>query len=131
MATAAATDSKPDQVVMSGYLTKQGIRLIQGLHTALHVLFSSRTYNLKGGSYKNWKKRHFVLKGTTLFYYKAKADANPKGEIDLKTGRGVRNKNHCSANLEWPQDAKPAVSFGLATKSRTYYMYGSDKVEVR
>lgn len=71
-----------------------------------------------------------MLKGTTLCYYKAKDEATPKGQIDLTSGRGVRNKKHCSG-LEWPKEAKAALSFGVATESRTYYLYGTDKEDVR
>ena len=69
------------------------------------------------------------MSGSTLSYYKAQNDAKPKGEIDLKTGRGVRTKNNCNG-LEWPSAAKTSLSFGVATKSRTYYMYGTDKEDV-
>ena len=70
------------------------------------------------------------MKGTTLFYYKTEDESTPKGHIDLTTGRGVRSKKHCSG-LEWPKDAKAAVSFGVATETRTYYLYGTSKEDVR
>ena len=82
----------------------------------------------KGGAYRNWKKRYFVLKGSTLSYYNAPNEQQAKGEIDLKTGRGVRPKSKCT--LEWPSAAKANLCFGVATDSRTYYIYGTDKADV-
>ena len=130
MASAATASSSSDTaVIMSGYLTKQGQYWIYWASCS-NVSLPSLCW-FAGGSYRNWKKRYFSLKGTNLSYYKTKDDASPKGEIDLKTGRGVRNKKHCSSELDWPQEAKAALSFGLATKSRTYYLYGSDKAEIQ
>ena len=71
-----------------------------------------------------------MLSGTTLSYYKAQNDAVPKGEIDLKTGRGVRPKAHCNG-LEWPSAAKASLSFGVSTEARTYYLYGTNKEDVK
>ncbi|KAL5481861.1 hypothetical protein EMCRGX_G022121 [Ephydatia muelleri] len=82
----------------------------------------------QGGAYRNWKKRYFVLKGSTLSYYNAPNEQQAKGEIDLKTGRGVRPKSKCT--LEWPSAAKANLCFGVATDSRTYYIYGTDKADV-
>lgn len=84
---------------------------------------------MAGGSYRNWKKRYFVLKESSLQYYQNEGDATPKGSIDLTKGLGVRDRNCCQ--LEWPNEAKPGISFGVATESRTYYMYGSEKAAVR
>lgn len=52
-----------------------------------------------------------------------------RGTIDLTAGRGVRKRQHCS--LEWPKEAKNGLSFGLSTERRTYYLYGTDKEEIR
>lgn len=82
-----------------------------------------------GGSYRNWKKRYFILSDASLKYYTKEGDNTPKKVIDLKQGRGVRNRKQCE--LEWPKDAKPGLSFGLATESRTYYLYGDDKAAVK
>ena len=83
-----------------------------------------------GGQYRNWKKRYFVLKGTTLTYSVKEDDAEPKGVIDLTKGRGVRAKNQ-TQGLEWPDEAKNSVAFGLAIEGRTYYLFGTDVQEVK
>ena len=82
-----------------------------------------------GGSYRNWKKRYFALKGNSLLYYVNEGDQVPKGTIDLTTARGVRRRGHCQ--LEWPSEAKPGLAFGLATEARTFYFYGMEKAAVR
>lgn len=83
-----------------------------------------------GGQYRSWKKRHFVLKNTSLSYYVKEGDEQPKGVIDLSKGRGVRAKNQTSG-LEWPDEAKKNLAFGLAVEGRTYYFYGSSADEVK
>lgn len=125
-----------NEVIKQGYLFKQGkIRVwcsrrahawnrIMNLYIEYCIL---SVIPKKGGSYRSWKKRHFVLKGSTLSYYNA-PNERPKGEIDLKTGRGVRPKSKCT--LEWPSAAKANLCFGVATDSRTYYVYGTDKTDV-
>ena len=80
--------------------------------------------------YRNWKKRYFVLSGTTLTYYAQEGDTENKGVVDLTTGRGLRTKDNCALE-DWPKEAKPSLTFGVATESRTYYFYGSDKTEVK
>ena len=87
-------------------------------------------YFYAGGSYRSWKKRYFVLKDSSLQYYRNEADASPKGSIDLTGGRGVREKIHCQLE-RWPNEAKSGFSFGVATETRTYYIYGDDKAAVR
>lgn len=71
-----------------------------------------------------------MLKDSSLEYYRNEADTSPKGSIDLTVGRGVREKIHCQLE-RWPNEAKPELSFGVATESRTYYIYGNDKAAVR
>ena len=85
---------------------------------------------IAGGQYRNWKKRHFILKDTALSYYAKEGDETPKGLIDLTKGRGVRTKNQTDG-LEWPDEAKHSLAFGLAVEGRTYYFYGADKEEVK
>lgn len=82
-----------------------------------------------GGSYRSWKKRYFILSDASLKYYTKEGDNTPKKVIDLKQGRGIRNRKQCE--LEWPKDAKPGLSFGLATENRTFYLYGEDKDAVK
>ncbi|XP_019858958.1 PREDICTED: uncharacterized protein LOC109587164 [Amphimedon queenslandica] len=97
---------KNEDIIMSGFLTKEG------------------------GVYRTWKKRHFVLEGTSLRYYKKEGDTDPKGTVDLTEGRGVRTKDETSG-VEWPDAAKKGLAFGLAVTGRTYYFYGSDPKEVK
>ena len=82
-----------------------------------------------GGAYRSWNKRYFVLKGSRLIYYKEKDDPQPKDEIDLTTGRGVREQCYCH-NIEWPWHTKYNLTFGVATEARTYYLIGEDKTDV-
>ena len=82
-----------------------------------------------GGSYRSWKKRYFVLSDVELKYFTKEGENTPKKVIDLKRGRGIRDRDQC--DLEWPKEAKPGLSFGLATETRTYYLYGNDKAIVK
>ena len=56
-------------------------------------------------------------------------DASAKGIISLAEARGVRVRQHCT--VEWHKDAKSGLSFGLSTEGRTYYLYGTDREEIR
>ncbi len=87
--------------------------------------------SLIGGGYRNWKKRYFVLRDSTLCYYVKEGEESPKGTIQLSTGRGVRTKMQCKSVEQWPKEAKNGVTFGLAVESRTYYLYGSDAATVK
>ena len=102
-------------------------RLRCTLTCAIIITLPSRA--TAGGSYRNWKKRYFILSDASLKYYTKEGDNTPKKVIDLKQGRGIRNRKQCE--LEWPKDAKPGLSFGLATDTRTYYLYGDDKAAVK
>lgn len=82
-----------------------------------------------GGSYRNWKKRYFVLYETFLSYYARKGDSAPKGNIDLTLGRGVRTRDQC--DTEWPKAAKPGLAFGLAIEDRTFYLHGDKEATVK
>jgi hypothetical protein len=93
-------------------------------------LLSTSAYN-PGGSYRNWKKRYFILRKSTLSYYAVEGDKNPKGVIDLTNGRGVRSKDQCHLDVKaWPSAASEELAFGLAVKDRTYYIYGCDHAAV-
>lgn len=92
-------------------------------YTCIHCL------SYAGGSYKNWKKRYFILRESTLQYYKKEGEPAPKGVVDLSTGRGVRSMKQC--DLDWPDCARPGQSFGLAVEHRTYYLYGNDQAAIK
>ena len=53
----------------------------------------------QGGSIKTWKRRWFVLKGSTLYYFKTKQDTEETGRIDLGADSTVadepKKKKHC------------------------------------
>ena len=80
---------------------------------------------ISGGNRRSWKKRYFVLKDSTIKYYqsyeKSIEGKKPCGTINLKEGKGVREKDQCAC--QWPSQAYVGYCFGLATKSRTYYFY--------
>ena len=84
-----------------------------------------------GGSYRNWKKRYFVLEDSLLSYYTKEGEQAPKGTIDLSTGRGVRTKEQCKSVEQWPKEATDHTTFGLATDKRTYFIYGTDKAVIK
>eukprot|EP01125_Pyxidicula_operculata_P012216 TRINITY_DN3_c1_g1_i1.p1 TRINITY_DN3_c1_g1~~TRINITY_DN3_c1_g1_i1.p1 ORF type:complete len:454 (-),score=121.73 TRINITY_DN3_c1_g1_i1:418-1779(-) len=44
----------------------------------------------QGGSWKSWKRRWFILKGTSLYYFKTKTDDNVTGIIELTNQSFVR-----------------------------------------
>ena len=130
MATATDVQTTDGQisegnVVMSGILTKQGKKELKS-----DWMMSILWLYLTGGSYRNWKTRHFVLTETTLRYYKTQDDPKDKGSIDLTTGRGVRTMKH-TQGIEWPDDVKANYAFAIATEKRTYYMYGTSSKEVQ
>lgn len=84
-----------------------------------------------GGSYRNWNRRYFVLRRSTLSYYVSEGDKSPKGVIDLTKGRGVRPRDHCQLDEgDWPRAARRQLAFGLAVDNRTFHMYGYDQAAV-
>jgi len=84
----------------SGYLTKQG------------------------GSYKSWKTRFCVLKGTYLYYFKDPSDKEPKGRVKL-AGQMIR--------LLTPREAQSIVEkenvIQIYTSERTWYLYAEHEQE--
>ena len=123
MATPAEIETTTE--IKSGYLVKQGACFT---NCYICTIVQQVQIYFAGGKYRNWKKRYFVLSGTTVQYYVNKGDAVAKGQIDLSAGRGVRKRHQCS--LEWPKDAKNGLCFGLSTEGRTYYLYGTDKSDI-
>lgn len=73
----------------------------------------------QGGKYKNWKKRWFILKGDTIYYFKTVKDNEQTGEIKLD-GR-------CSATMDPPKKGK--FYFSIKTPTRTYFIF-SDKEDI-
>jgi len=69
----------------------------------------------QGGSWKNWKRRWFVLKGDCLYYFKTNKDTEETGIIELTRESVVRE-----------EPKKKRYAFSVATTpdaKRIYYMY--------
>jgi len=66
----------------------------------------------QGGKIKTWKKRWFVLKGDTLYYFKTQKDAEQTGEIKLLSTS--------SCNPEPGQSKKGKYRFSIGTPNRVY-----------
>lgn len=60
---------------------------------------------------------------STLTYYKDEG-GKKKGKVKLAVARGVRSPASCK--VEWPRDAREDLCFGIATESRTYYLYSTE-----
>jgi len=68
----------------------------------------------QGGSIKTWKRRWFVLKGSTLFYFKTKQDTEETGRIELGADSTVADEPKKKKNCF-------SVTPSLDAK-RTFYM---------
>jgi len=73
----------------------------------------------QGGSYKSWKKRWFVLKGTQLFYFKSKKDTELTGVIELTRESFVKR-----------EDKKKKFCFAVGTTKRVFFMYPDTQSEM-
>mmetsp|Transcript_3897 Transcript_3897/g.5841 ORF Transcript_3897/g.5841 Transcript_3897/m.5841 type:complete len:500 (-) Transcript_3897:103-1602(-) len=73
----------------------------------------------QGGSIKTWKKRWFILKGDTLFYFKTQKAQDVTGSITLEptsTCQAVPAKSNAKKHF-----------FSVATTRRTFLMWASDE----
>lgn len=75
----------------------------------------------QGGSIRTWKKRYFILKGKTLYYYKTPKDLQFTGKIDLEPNSSVRDE----------QDKKRKGMFSISTTRRIFYMFPEKTEEFR
>jgi len=75
----------------------------------------------QGGSIRTWKKRYFILKGKTLYYYKTPKDLQFTGRIDLEPSSSVRDE----------QDKKRKGMFSISTTRRVFYMFPEKTDELR
>lgn len=74
----------------------------------------------QGGSIKTWKRRYFILKGRTLYYYKTPKDQTITGKIDLEPSSLVK---------EEPAKKKGQPNlFSITTAKRIFFMF-PDKPE--
>lgn len=71
----------------------------------------------QGGSIKTWKKRWFVLKGDTMYYFKTPRDTEQTGEIKLDSA--------CSCQPEKAKGKK--YYFSVTTPSRTFMMFAESE----
>lgn len=71
----------------------------------------------QGGSIKNWKKRWFVLKGDTLYYFKTQKDTEQTGQIKLE------KNSVCSPEQGMRTGKKSKFYFSLGTSSRTFFLF--------
>jgi len=74
----------------------------------------------QGGSIKTWKKRWFILKGNTLFYFKTRQDQDLTGSITLET----------ASECKIEKSGGKKFFFSVSTAKRTYVIWAS-KEDVR
>ncbi|KAG2382779.1 hypothetical protein C9374_004746 [Naegleria lovaniensis] len=72
----------------------------------------------QGGSYKSWKERFCVLKGTNLYYFADPNDSEPKGKVNLK-GQMIRHLTPQEAYTEIQKDNV----IKIYTSQRTWYFF--------
>jgi len=75
----------------------------------------------EGETYKNWKRRWFVLKGMQLSYFKKQADKKPIKSLDLA---------NCEVALCPEKENKSRGScFSVKTAKRTFYFSADNDVD--
>ena len=84
-----------------------------------------------GVSNPSFQRRYLVLQGTTLSWRKNDSVKKPKALIDLREGRGVREKNQTHSTVPWPAGVSTDLCFAVATEKRTYYFVGEEFNEVQ
>eukprot|EP01116_Phalansterium_solitarium_P016713 TRINITY_DN3948_c0_g1_i1.p2 TRINITY_DN3948_c0_g1~~TRINITY_DN3948_c0_g1_i1.p2 ORF type:complete len:488 (+),score=180.43 TRINITY_DN3948_c0_g1_i1:157-1620(+) len=72
-----------------------------------------------GGSVKTWKKRYFVLKDRTLYYYKTPKDVVFTGKLDLEPGSIVKEDSG---------KKKPNL-ISITTSKRVFFMHPVEEKE--
>lgn len=75
----------------------------------------------QGGSIKTWKRRYFILKGRTLYYYKTPKDQELTGKLELEPSSLVK---------EEPGKKKPNL-FSITTAKRIFFMFPDSAEEVK
>lgn len=73
----------------------------------------------QGGSIKTWKKRWFVLKGDTLWYFKSQKELEQTGSIKLEPTTVCQ--------LEPSKKKKGCYFFSVAAAKRTYLIYADSE----
>jgi len=75
----------------------------------------------QGGSIKTWKRRYFILKEKTLYYYKNPKDHIFTGKIELEPTSLVKEE----------QGKKKPNLFSITTARRIFYMFADKPEEVK
>lgn len=78
----------------------------------------------QGGSYKSWKERFCILKGTNLYYFSDPNDSEPKGKVNLK-GQMIRHLTPVEAYNEVQKDNV----IKIYTSQRTWYFFADTMQE--
>lgn len=73
----------------------------------------------QGGSIKTWKKRWFVLKGDTIYYFKTPKDTEQTGEIKLEPTSACNSE----PAMNKVAGKKKKYYFSVATTQRTFLMF--------
>mmetsp|Transcript_1565 Transcript_1565/g.1758 ORF Transcript_1565/g.1758 Transcript_1565/m.1758 type:complete len:252 (+) Transcript_1565:35-790(+) len=79
------------------------------------------------GSGKNWRKRHFVLKDTSLIYFVSSKAKRPVGQITLDVETKLIEKPPKMAASK--NQKKIEGGFAVATPLRVYFMYADSADE--
>ena len=54
-----------------------------------------------------------------------------KGQFELTSARGVRERSQCWDKFAWPKKVPDEHCFGVSTEKRTYYLYTETEEEAR
>jgi len=73
----------------------------------------------QGGSIKTWKRRWFVLKGDTVYYYKNQKDPGQAGEIKLEATTVCQS--------EPGMNKKKRYYFSIGTPNRVFLIYSDSE----
>eukprot|EP01100_Stratorugosa_tubuloviscum_P006251 TRINITY_DN270_c1_g2_i1.p1 TRINITY_DN270_c1_g2~~TRINITY_DN270_c1_g2_i1.p1 ORF type:complete len:486 (+),score=282.65 TRINITY_DN270_c1_g2_i1:362-1819(+) len=73
----------------------------------------------QGGSIKTWKKRWFVLKADTLWYFKTQKDQEQTGLIKIES--------HSQCEFDASKKKKNAFYFTLSTSNRTFSIFAESE----
>eukprot|EP00009_Paramoeba_aestuarina_P003717 CAMPEP_0201512680 /NCGR_PEP_ID=MMETSP0161_2-20130828/4883_1 /ASSEMBLY_ACC=CAM_ASM_000251 /TAXON_ID=180227 /ORGANISM="Neoparamoeba aestuarina, Strain SoJaBio B1-5/56/2" /LENGTH=465 /DNA_ID=CAMNT_0047908615 /DNA_START=37 /DNA_END=1434 /DNA_ORIENTATION=- len=74
-----------------------------------------------GGTIKTWKKRWFVLKGDTLFYFKTQKDTDLTGSIPLEVDSECKEE----------KSEKGKYHFTVSTAKRTFCIYSDNEATTK
>jgi len=76
----------------------------------------------QGGSIKTWKRRWFVLKNDTLYYFKTQKDTEQKGEIKLEKTSSCNPEPGLRTGKK-----KNRFYFSVGTSTRTFLMFSDSE----